>query len=417
MTTHYQRKAVETLISLLANPAHEVIFVRGPRQVGKTFLMRKQVLPNFSKDNCNYISVDDVGQLVFSEAISTLNEMGIERDVKWLINQWSHARHAARASKKQYVLVIDEIQKIKGWSEAVKGLSDQDRYEGLNLHVVLLGSSPLLIGKGVSESLLGRFLSVNVSHWSFEEMRDAFDFNLNDYIYFGGYPGSARYVKNEMTWRNYVRDALVEPNIEIDILKMIRIDKPALFKQLFELSCVYSGQILSYNKMLGQLHDAGNTTTLAHYLDLLGRAGLIIGIQNYSEKLIKTKKSSPKLNVLNTALMTIASTYTQEDAMADRSYWGRMVESTIGAHIYNTMDANTKLYYWRDGDYEVDFVIKRGNTLFAIEVKSGMKKEKLPGLDIFVEKFANSACRKLVVGINGISIAEFLSYPVGHFLA
>jgi len=416
MNLNYPRIQSEIILNLLNSSSHRVIFVRGPRQVGKTFLMRKHVLPTLNQDKCHYIAVDSAEQMILSGDTSVLSEIGVEKDVRWLVDLWNRARQIARASGEQYVLVIDEIQKIKGWSETVKGLSDQDRNDELNLHVVLLGSSPLLIGKGVSESLLGRFDPVNVTHWSFAEMMEAFDFDLNDYIYFGGYPGSAKYVGNEDSWRAYVRNALVQPNIEIDILKMIRIDKPALFKQLFELSCSYSGEILSYNKMLGQLQDAGNTTTLAHYLDLLERAGLVIGIQQYSEKPIKTKQSSPKLNVLNTALMSIASSYTKEQAIADRSYWGRMVESAVGAHIYNTMDANTKLYYWREGNYEVDFVIERGGKLFAIEVKSGAKKQKLPGLDVFAEKFKNRSTQKILVGLDGISIAEFLSYPMEHWL-
>jgi len=416
-TKPYQRKEVYTLLDRLAEPPRFLIFVAGPRQVGKTTLVRN-ALTQYERKHYSFIPVDQPDETTTPSFASTesdaYEQAGRPRDAAWLVRQWQRARAAARQSVDGHILVLDEIQKIPRWSEAVKGLWDADRAEGLKLHVVLLGSSPLLMQKGMSESLTGRYELIRITHWSFLEMYEAFDFDLDDYIYFGGYPGSAIHIRDEPRWRSYVRDGLIEPSIEKDILMMTRVDKPALLKQLFHLGCGYSGQILSYTKMQGQLQDAGNTVTLAHYLDLLGSAGLIQGLQKYAGQQHRRRASMPKLNVLNTALMSAGSGYTKAEAKADRSYWGRLVESAVGAHLHNTGHPDCQLYYWRDSPHEVDFVIERGKRLTAIEVKSGPNSGHASGLDLFEESFGK--CRKLLVGEGGIPMAEFLSYPAEHWL-
>ena len=336
------------------------------------------------------------------------------RDGAWLLDVWQRARAAARAYPEGHVLVLDEIQKIPRWSDTVKGLWDADRAEGLMLHVVLLGSSPLLMQQGMSESLTGRFETIHLTHWSFREMADAFDFDLEDYLYFGGYPGSAPLIRDEGRWRNYVSTGLIEPSIEKDILMMTRVDKPVLLRQLFNLGCRYSGQELSYTKMMGQLQDAGNTVTLAHYLDLLGNAGLIRGLPKYAGQHHRRRASSPKLAVLNMALMSAGSGYSKSEAQADRSYRGRMVESAVGAHLHNTASSDCRLHYWRDGTHEVDFVLERGGRLSAIEVKSGTVPGEHRGLKTFHNAFGE--CRQVLIGDGGIPLAEFLSYPADHWL-
>ena len=205
-------------------------------------------------------------------------------------------------------------------------------------------------------------------------MSEAFGFDLPQYLYFGGYPGAAPLVRDPDRWRGYILGGLVEPNIERDLLAMTRVDKPALLKRLFELGADSSGQILSYTKMLGQLHGAGNTTTLARYVDLLAKVGLLAGLQKYSGGPVSSRGSIPKLNVLNTALMTAGSAYSFDEARADRTYWGRIVESAVGAHLFNTAESDMRLYYWRDGQHEVDFVLKRGRRVVAVEVKSGEER-------------------------------------------
>ena len=307
------------------------------------------------------------------------------------------------------------------------GLWDADRARESPLHVVILGSAPLLMQSGLNESLAGRFEPIHVTHWSFPEMAEAFGFTLDQYIYFGGYPGVARYVGDELRWCNHVLHALVEPNIEKDVLAMVRVDKPALLRRLFGLGIDHSGQILSYNKMLGQLQDAGNTTTLARYLDLLSKAGLLAGLPKYAVRAPRRKGSSPKLNVLNTALMTAGSGYTFDEARADRTFWGRIVESAAGAHLFNTADPGLQVHYWREGSHEVDFVLKRGPRLVAVEVKSGAKSGNLRGMEEFIRRFQPEC--SLVVGANalpggpdgmasglyplGVSLDEFLREPAG----
>jgi len=275
----------------------------------------------------------------------------------------------------------------------------------------LLGSSALLVQRGLSESLAGRFEVLPVTHWSFAEMREAFGWDLQTYLYYGGYPGAAALIEDPDRWSRYILDSLVETSISRDIFLMTRIDKPALLRRLFELGCAYSGQILSYQKMAGQLQDAGNTTTLAHYLDLLSSAGLLRGLQKYAGQAVRRRSSSPKLVVMNTALMTASCGMTPSEARADFQFWGRLVESAIGATLANgTMGQGIELFYWNSRNQEVDFVLRRGNKLTAIEVKSGRRRDHLPGLAQFSREFDVS--RTLLVGADGIPLDEFLAEPV-----
>ncbi len=393
--------------------------VSGPRQIGKTTMVR-QALAGYSS---TFIAADQpiddvdpfslsIGNLVPSTMIP-----GTPVTTEWLVQQWERARSKALilTGDNFFVLAIDEIQKIPRWSEVVKGLWDADRAAGVPLHIVLLGSSPWLMQKGLTESLAGRYEPLPMTHWSYSEMQDAFDFSLDEYIYFGGYPGCAEFIRDEPRWKNYVRGALIAPNIENDILQMTRVDKPALLKTLFELGCgAYSGQIISYTKLLGQLDDAGNTVTLAHYLELLSQAGLLTGLQKYSGAKHRQRASSPKFNALNTGLMSALSDYTFDEAKSDRTHWGRLVESAIGAHIINTASDNCMVHYWREGAQEVDFVLSKRNKLVAIEVKSGIRYATPKGLTAFVGKFKDST--SLIVGEGGISLGEFLSHPTNKWL-
>ena len=389
----------------------------GPRQTGKTTIVR-QALQQAGQGSL-YLSVDEPEQPGLlppygpepAEAAPLLPQV---RNVEWLARSWEEARRQADQSGRGFVLVLDEIQKVDGWSSAVKGLWDADRARGRPLHVVILGSAPLLVQSGLSETLAGRFETVRVAHWSFPEMSSAFDLSLPEYIYFGGYPGAADYIRDPDRWREYVLYALVEPNIERDIFKITRVDKPALLKRLFEVGTNYSGQILSYTKIMGHLQDKGNMTTLAHYLNLLTGAGLLTGLPKHAVQPARRKESHPKLNVLNTALMTAGSGYSFSQAQADRTFWGRLVESAVGAHLFNSATSNIKLRYWREEPHEVDFVLQRGPTLTAIEVKSGRQRSNISGLNEFAERFETT--RTLLVGAGGVPLNEFLSQPAGHWL-
>ncbi|HXF44792.1 MAG TPA: ATP-binding protein, partial [Burkholderiaceae bacterium] len=323
---------------------------------------------------------------------------------------------AAGRGKAGAVLVLDEIQKIPGWSEAVKRLWDEDTRARRPLKVVLLGSAPLLVAQGLTESLAGRFELLHLPHWSFAEMRAAFGWSLDEYLFFGGYPGAAPLAAEPVRWARYVADSLIETSIARDVLLLARVDKPALLRRLFELACRYSGQVLSYTKMLGQLQDAGNTTTLAHYLDLLAGAGMVCGLQKYAGDAARSRGSSPKLQVFNTALLTATSGWTPEEARADGEFWGRLVESAVGAHLANAAAAGEcELYYWRERNQEVDFVVKAGRRLAAIEVKSGRAPQAHRGTAAFAAAFKPS--RSLLVGGDGIELGEFLSRPVLHWIS
>lgn len=410
----FQRTQVKTLMDRLDEAPHQLIALFGPRQTGKTTIVR-QALQQIDVGS-RFLSVDepDSYEIRFgSDAIESTIPIKQERNTEWLVRHWEEARQEAERYGRGFVLAIDEIQKIPNWSDIVKGLWDADRARNCPLHVVILGSAPLLMQSGLSESLAGRFEAIRVSHWSFAEMAEAFNFDLAKFLYFGGYPGAARFARNPDRWRSYILGALIEPNVERDILAMTRVDKPALLKRLFEVGAAQSGQIFSYTKMLGQLQDAGNTTTLARYLDLLSSAGLLAGLPKYSSRMFRRRASSPKFNVLNTALMTAGSGYSFDEAQADRSFWGRIVESAVGAHLYNTSPPDTHLSYWRESPYEVDFVLQRGPKIVAIEVKSSTTMIAPRGMVAFNQRFRPH--RSLLVGKGGIGFNEFLSVPASHW--
>jgi predicted AAA+ superfamily ATPase len=394
----YQRPQAATLGARLAERRRFVQVVAGPRQVGKTTLV--QQVAEASGLPTRFASADE----------PTL------RGAPWIEQQWQAARlAAAEGGKAGALLVLDEIQKIPGWSETVKRLWDEDTRKRSPLKVVLLGSAPLLITQGLTESLAGRFEVLRLPHWTFDEMRAAFGWSLDEYLFHGGYPGAAPLAAEPKRWARYVLDALIETSIARDVLLLSRVDKPALLRRLFELGCRYSGQVLSYTKMLGQLQDAGNTTTLAHYLELLAGAGMLCGLPKYAGDAARSRGSSPKLQVLNTALMTAPSGLTLEEARADPEFWGRLAESAVGAHLANAAaGGECALYYWRERGAEVDFVVKAGRRLVALEVKSGRSPQAHPGTAAFAAAFRPQ--RTLLVGGGGIALEEFLARPVADWV-
>ena len=424
----YSRPIIGRLSSRLLERPTRIQILAGPRQVGKTTLIR-QLLAERPVSSWLYIATDQPGRQTAASASlfppqPTTQGMATSRGTAWLIDQWRDAEKAAlawhtgsqaSATNTSFVFVIDEIQKIPQWSETIKGLWDRQIGEGEPIHLVLLGSSPLLMQHGLTESLAGRYEIISLPHWSFEEMNDAFGFTLDQYLYFGGFPGSAAYVHDESRWQSYVSQSLIEPNIERDILMMNRIVKPALLRQLFGVGCAYSAQIVSLDKTLGQLHDAGNVTTLSRYLELLGQAGLVIGLSKYSGHDIRRRKSPPKFQVLNTGLMSATGSHSFEEARADRSHWGRLVESAIGAHLLNTADGNTRIHYWREGTLEVDYIIEHRGRLTAIEVKSGKVASQHRGLAEFSRR--HNSCATLLVGSERLSVGEFLKFPAAHWAA
>jgi hypothetical protein len=395
MSTPYQRPLADRFARRLAEPRRFIQVVAGPRQVGKTTLVQQVI-----------------GASDFPVVFASADEPTL-RGPEWIAQQWDAAR--LNLDGRGGILVIDEVQKAAGWAESVKRLWDEDSRKKLALKVVLLGSAPLSIQRGLSESLAGRFEVLHLPHWSFDEMAGAFGFTLDQFLFYGGYPGAAPLIGDPNRWERYIRDALIETTIARDVLLLRRVDKPALLRRLFELGCRYSGQVLSFNKMLGQLQDAGNTVTLAHYLDLLSAAGMVTGLSKFASQPVRSRGSSPKLQVLNTALVSAQSGLALSEARADRAFWGRLTESAVGAHLANAAAAGgCEVFYWRERNREVDFIIKAGRTLTAIEVKSGRECDFLPGIAAFTKEFKPT--RSLLVGAGGIPIEEFLSQPVARWV-
>ena len=366
----FERAELQLIENRINEPRRFIQIISGPRQVGKTTLVNQLA-----------------GRISFPVMYEAADAVP-NGNALWIDQVWETARLRMKAeNSRQYLLVLDEIQKIPNWSESVKKNWDRDTLDNINLKTVLLGSSRLLLRQGLTESLAGRFENITLTHWSYDEMHAAFGWDHDTYAWFGGYPGSAELIADEDRWKRYVRDSLIETSISKDILMLTRIDKPALLRNLFELGCLYSGQILSYTKILGQLQDAGNTTTLAHYLDLLGEAGLITGISKYSSSPVRTRTSSPKFQVCNNALVSSQKKLNYKEIKNDHAAWGRIVESAVGAHLANeVMKDSITLYYWRDRNDEIDFVIERDGKLIGVEVKSTYSINKR-GLTAFQKKF------------------------------
>ena len=384
---NYQRAQYKKIYKRIKEKRKFLQVMLGARQVGKTTLVR-QLMKEY-KYPSEYQTADN------------------ESSSLWLEQIWQSARLKLKSSDaKEHLLIIDEIQKIKNWSEVVKKYWDEDSYDEINLKVILLGSSSLLIDKGLSESLAGRFETIPIPHWSFTEMRDAFDFTPEQYAYFGGYPGAADMIKNEKRWRDYINNSLIEATVSKDILQMELIYKPKLLRNLFQLGGQYSSQILSFNKILGQLQDAGNTTTLSHYLSLLSGAGLLTGLEKYSTNQLKVRSSSPKFQVYNNALLTAQSPMTWKEFTVNPKLRGRVIESAVGVHLLAHSTDNYKLQYWNESNSEVDFVITDGKKLVALEVKS-YSTSKHSGMEKFVKKY--NVDKSLLINDSGMSWQEFLT--------
>jgi predicted AAA+ superfamily ATPase len=391
----FQRVQAAELARRLSGRRGFIQVIAGARQVGKTTLV--QQVTEGASIPVRYASADEPAL----------------RGAEWIAQQWEAARLAAGPDGA--ILALDEVQKATGWSESVKRLWDEDTRARRKIRVVLCGSAPLLVEQGLTESLAGRFEILRLPHWSLAEMGEAFGVTVDEYVYFGGYPGAAPLIGEPESWRRYILDSLVETTIARDVLLLSRVAKPALLRRLFDLGCRYSGQVLSYNKMLGQLQDAGNTTTLAHYLDLLGGAGLLTGLAKFSGSAVRQRGSSPKLQVFNTALMSAQEGLPFDEVRSDPDRWGRRVESAVGAHLANAAAGGAcELFYWVDRNHEVDFVVRTGRRVTAIEVKSGRAQHSRPGIAAFEAAYGPS--RKLLVGGGGIPVEEFLTEPVTHWI-
>ena len=377
----------------LKEPRKFIQVVMGPRQVGKSTVV-KQVLQD----------LDMPYQLFSADNVPASN-------TAWISNCWAAVR-SLKENKglESIILVIDEIQKVSNWSEVVKNEWDSDTFHDCNIKVLLLGSSRVLLEKGLSESLGGRFEEIRMTHWSYREMNECFGFTLDQYLFYGGYPGAADLIGDTDRWEQYIQSAIIDATINKDILMNTPIGKPALLRQTFELGASYSGKLLSLNKMLGSLQDAGNTVTLAGYVNLLDESGLLCGLRKYSIDMARRRASIPKFQVYNNALKMVYNPHTFEQAMMDRTVWGHIFESGIGAWIVSQAFVHRiEVFYWRDRDDEVDFILRKKGSVVAIEVKSNAEK-KTDGLAVFREKFNPKSA--FIVGDGGISAEEFLTMDI-----
>lgn len=330
---------------------------------------------------------------------------------EWISHHWNLARKTAK--KRTVLLIIDEVQKIRGWSDAVKALWEEDRRKRRSLRVLLLGSSSLLIQKNIRETLAGRFALHRSPHWSFRECREAFGWDLDRWIHFGGYPGTVRMLRDQPFWRAYVSESLMESAIARDVLALGQVSKPALLRNLFGVACAFPAQIVSYNEMLGTLQDAGNTVTLSHYLHVLGECFLISGLEKHAAA-VRSKGSSPKIVVWNNALISAHAGLSFKDSRADCGWWGRLVENAVGAHLLNHLSRAThSITYWRERDDEVDYIVSLGRKRWAIEVKSG-RSMRPRGLGAFQKLFPGTT--PVIIGSGGMDLEEFfLSDPRTFF--
>ena len=395
----YQRGQYQTIVERLLEPRRFIQIVMGPRQIGKTTVVKQAMKVVEDKIPCLFFSADDIPATQKS----------------WISDCWETARAQMKIENtKEQILIIDEIQKLKEWSEVVKKEWDYDSFHELNIKVILLGSSRVLLQKGLADSLAGRFETIKMTHWNYFEMRDAFELSPDEYVFYGGYPGCASLIKDPNRWREYIRDSIIDATINKDILYDTAIGKPALLRQTFELGASYSGQIVSLSKMVGSLQDAGNTTTLSGYLNILKDSGLLAGIQKFSIDRARLRASVPKYQVFNSALRNVYAGYSFQSAMRDPKVWAHLFESAIGAHLVSgAIAGNYEVYYWREGDLEVDYVLKQDNKIVAIEVKSNTDTSN-KGLAVFREQFKPHTL--IVVGRGGLDAKKFLGInPVTLF--
>lgn len=369
--------------------------IMGPRQIGKTTLVR-QLIQNIEVPVL-FVAADGV----------------ISANGAWISQQWEAARFQwMNSGAKELILVFDEIQKIENWAEIVKAEWDKDTFNNKPIKVILLGSARLLLQRGLGESLAGRFEVIQMTHWSFSEMQEAFDFTVEEFVYFGGYPGAASLIRDENRWREYILHSLIETTLSKDILMMSRVDKPSLLRRLFELGCGYSGQILSMTKILGQLQDKGNTITLSYYLELLDSAGLLKGFEKYAPDIARQRMSIPKWQVQNSAFSTVYNPQNFTEVLQNPDIWGRYVETAIGVYLSRAERLEKmSVSYWREGNDEIDFVLKKGNKVIGLEVKSG-RTQSAKGMIAFQKKVRHD--KLLLVGNSGISWQDFLKTDLNN---
>lgn len=361
----------------------------GPRQVGKTTAITSLI----DEKNTIYASAD----------------LPSPPTIDFIVTHWEKARGFPTPDR---ALVLDEVQKIPRWSEVVKGLWEEDRRNRFPLKVCLLGSSALLIEKGLSESLTGRFETSYFPHWIFPECRETFGSSLAAYAVIGGYPKAYDFREDPERLEGYLQSSIIEPALGRDILALHSVDKPALLRQLFWYVSRLPSQIVSYEKILAHLQGRGNSATLVHYSELLAAAFLVVPLSNFSFRPHRTKRSLPKWVIPNPALI--------DSSIRKQGLAGFLFENLVGAHLLNIFFGSKRysLHYWREEEREIDFILADKNEpTLAIEVKSGrLKKIPAPTIDNFKKR--GFLCPVLVVSqenietfLRTVTIEEILAVP------
>lgn len=353
------------LASRLKESLGTIQVIIGPRQVGKTTAVTR-IFENWPGPK-KMISAD----------------LPSPPDHTWLTANWNDA-----ASLGSNVLfIIDEVHKVPGWNEVIKALFDLVRAKR-TMKVVILGSASLSIQRGLGESLTGRYELIKANHWSYRECKEAFRLDFESFLKFGGYPAALEFRGDPHRWRNYMRDSILEPVLGRDLLGTTRVNKPALFRQTFEMAMQFPAQVISYNKLLGQLQDRGNTDTIKDYLTLLEGGFLLKQLHKFSRGVVSSKTSSPKILPLDLGLV---SSLASASKTADLAWRGHLVEAAFGAYLNRQPG---ELFYWADGRYEVDYVHEVDGDLTAYEVKSGRERDG-KGLLAFAKKYPDAKVRLL----------------------
>ena len=376
--SHIARFFENTLDQRLSEKPEKIQVILGPRQVGKTTGVLHLLSTRYKKTNYEYFECED----------------GIKE------SNWLHQKIQDSLITKSKIIVFDEIQKIDNWADQIKLIWDRNRRSKTPFHLVLLGSSSIEISQGLGDSLAGRFELIPAYHWNFNETHKISQMDFNDYLRYGGYPGSYPLLKDKKRFNKYVQDSLFETVVMKDILRFVQIKKPALFRQTFILASQYPAQEVSYNKLLGQLQDAGNVDQVKNYLDHFAQAFLIRLIFKWSETQ-GSRTSSPKLIPTANVFTQLFSTteLTQEQL-------GRVFESTVGNRLCENFD---QVYYWREGKFEVDFIVVHNKQIYAIEVKS--KNRKSQGMTEFKKRYPKA----LSLYIHTENYLEFEKNPL-HFV-
>jgi predicted AAA+ superfamily ATPase len=370
------------LLDRLREPAPgRIQLLTGPRQVGKTTLLLD--LAEHLGEAAHYVAADDpqAGLPGFWERV------------------WTEAE--TRASRGGGALFIDEIQHIADWAARIKAQYDRLRRRKIRLHVVATGSSALRLGAGSRESLAGRFERLTLTHWSALTLMERFKLAPSAStlltVRLGSYPGSLQFQNDIPRWRAYVRDSIIEPAIGKDVLALGVVRRPGLLRQIFAVAISMPAQIVSLQKLQGQLHDRGALETVAHYLALLEEAYLVAPLRKFGAREHRQRAAPPKLVALNNALPSALHPQGPPDPSREPARFGSWVENACLAFAWNS---GQRVTYWREEPLEVDGIIDGSWGAWAVEVKTGaFDSSQLRGLLEFCRR--HPRYRPLVVTAPG----------------